>query len=158
MIVALALFAGPMTAEVDAETEAEQLAEMSSPILILTEETVGQWGDFRAGQIDSSTAEAGTSPRVTRISRKLGMGALWGAAPSYFSGMFLTLATGNTQGFGAGLVLQFTVALGYPLGVAAGVSRVDPYDRLIHSLAGSEVGFLANIYYPKSKHLSILSI
>ncbi|MCY3737303.1 MAG: hypothetical protein OXG13_12925 [Gemmatimonadaceae bacterium] len=46
MIVALALFAGSMTAEVDAETEAEQLAEMFSPILILTEETGGKWGDI----------------------------------------------------------------------------------------------------------------
>ena len=46
VILALTLCAGPMTAEVDAETEAEQLAKMSSPILILTEETGGKWGDI----------------------------------------------------------------------------------------------------------------
>ena len=113
---------------------------------------------LEAGEIDSSTvaghlvasstAEVGTSSPVTRISRKLAFGALWGVVPSYFSGMFLTLATGNTEGFGAGLVLQFTVALGYPLGVAAGVSRVDPHDRFIHALAGSGVGLLANFYIP----------
>ena len=85
-----------------------------------------------------------------RIAKKLGIGALWGIVPSYASGLLLTLATGNTEGFGAGIVLQFTVALGYPLGVAAGVSRVDPYDRFIHSLAGSGVGLLANFYVPRT--------
>ncbi len=46
VILALTLCAGPMAAEVDAETEAEQLAKMFSPILILTEETGGKWGDI----------------------------------------------------------------------------------------------------------------
>ena len=46
VILALTLCAGPMTAEVDAETEAEQLAKVFSPILILTEETGGKWGDI----------------------------------------------------------------------------------------------------------------
>ena len=46
MIVALTLFSGFMAAEVDAETKAEKLAEMFSPILILTEETGGKWGDI----------------------------------------------------------------------------------------------------------------
>ena len=45
-IVALALFAALMEVDADAETEREQLAEMFSPILILTEETGGKWGDI----------------------------------------------------------------------------------------------------------------
>lgn len=46
-IVAFALFAALMAvdADADAETEAERLAEMFSPILILTEKTGGKWGD-----------------------------------------------------------------------------------------------------------------
>ena len=39
VIVALTLFATLMAADADAETETERLAEMFSPILILTEET-----------------------------------------------------------------------------------------------------------------------
>ena len=48
MIVGLALFAGIMAAGVDAQTEAAQLAETFSPILTLTEETGGKWGDIVA--------------------------------------------------------------------------------------------------------------
>ena len=116
-------------------------ASAVSDSLNLTQGTSGQWEDVPAGQIDSSTVEVGTSSRVPRIGRKLGIGALWGTVPSYALGLFLTLATGNTEGFGAGIILEFTVLFGYPIGVAAGVSRVDQYDRLIHSLAGSVVGF-----------------
>ena len=39
VIVAFALFAGFVGAETDTETEAERLAEMFSPILILTEKS-----------------------------------------------------------------------------------------------------------------------
>ena len=102
MLVAFTLFVGFMTAEVDAETEGEQLAERFSPILILTEETGGQWGDSRAGQIDSSTVGVGTSSRVMRIHRKLGMGALWGVVPSYSSGMFLNFGHRQYRGLWRG--------------------------------------------------------
>ena len=47
IIFALTLFAVPMAAKADAETAAERLAEMFSPILILTEETGGKWGDIK---------------------------------------------------------------------------------------------------------------
>lgn len=144
----LALFALLWLEAAPADSVIDSMSTQSSPVLILRQETGGQWEDFRAGQKASSTVEVGDSSRVTRISKKLAIGALWGVVPSYFSGMFLTLAAGNTEGFGAGLVLQFTVALGYPMGVAAGVSRVDPHDRFIHSLAGSGVGLLANFYIP----------
>ena len=90
---------------------------------------------------DADSNKVDTSSPASRTARKLGIGALWGIVPSYALGLFLTLATGNTEGFGAGLLLEFTVLFGYPLGVAAGVDRVDRYDRFIHSLAGSVVGF-----------------
>ena len=45
MIVVLTLFAVLMAADADAETDAERLAEMFSPVLILTEETGHKWGD-----------------------------------------------------------------------------------------------------------------
>ena len=47
MIVALTLFAILMPADADAKTDAERLAEMFSPILILTEETGHKWGDIK---------------------------------------------------------------------------------------------------------------
>ena len=47
VIVALTLFSALIAAEADAETAAERLAEMFSPILILAEETGHKWGDIR---------------------------------------------------------------------------------------------------------------
>ena len=47
VIVALTLFAAMGAADADAETDAERLAEMFSPILILTEETGHKWGDIK---------------------------------------------------------------------------------------------------------------
>ena len=47
VIVALALFTALIAADADAETDAERLAEMFSPILILTEETGHKWGDIK---------------------------------------------------------------------------------------------------------------
>ena len=45
VIVALTLFAALMAADVDAETDAERLAKKFSPILILTEDTVSDYGE-----------------------------------------------------------------------------------------------------------------
>ena len=47
MIVVLTLFAGFMAVDADAETAAERLAEMFSPILILTKHTVTNYGEDR---------------------------------------------------------------------------------------------------------------
>ena len=44
--IAVALFPILMAVDADAETELERLANMFSPILILTEETGGRWGDI----------------------------------------------------------------------------------------------------------------
>ena len=46
VIVAVALFAVFVGAEADTEAEDDRLAGMFSPILILTEETGGKWGDI----------------------------------------------------------------------------------------------------------------
>ena len=46
VIVALTLFAVLMVADADAQTDAERLAKMFSPILVLTEDTGGKWGDI----------------------------------------------------------------------------------------------------------------
>ena len=45
-ILALTLVVALMAADADAETDAERMAEMFSPILILTEETGHKWGDI----------------------------------------------------------------------------------------------------------------
>ena len=50
LIVALTLFAAFMAADADAETDAERLAKMFSPILILTEDTVERiWRRYGLG-------------------------------------------------------------------------------------------------------------
>lgn len=52
------------------------------------------------------------------------------------SGEFLVLGCGVGEAIALG-------SLGYTVGVAIGVSRVDPYDRFIPTLIGSVVGFIA---------------
>ncbi|MCE2449748.1 MAG: hypothetical protein J4F35_15620 [Candidatus Latescibacteria bacterium] len=47
MIAAIALFTMLMVEETEAASNDERLAEMFSPILILTEETGHKWGDIR---------------------------------------------------------------------------------------------------------------
>ena len=86
-----------------------------------------------------------------RIVKKLGLGALMGTVPTYGLGAILMFASGNTEGFGAGLVLDFTVAFGYPVGAAIGVSLVDPHDRFILSLAGSAAGFMVGALIPRTQ-------
>lgn len=46
VIVSLTLFAVLTIKDADAETDAEQLAKKFSPILVLTEDTGGKWGDI----------------------------------------------------------------------------------------------------------------
>ena len=80
------------------------------------------------------------SDRERRIAGKLGIGALWGIVPSSM-GLFMTAVAGNTDGLGARAIFEFSVLFGFPVGAAVGVNRVDPYDRLLHALAGSAMGF-----------------
>ena len=51
MIAVLTLFVAFTTTDGDAETDAERLAKIFSPILILTEDTVSNYGDDRDGGI-----------------------------------------------------------------------------------------------------------
>ena len=92
IIFALTLFAVPMAAKADAETAAERLAEMFSPILILTEETGGKWGDIKvikpepveimgatsAGNIwfELSSTQDGRPVASGRLSSLIGSGVL----------------------------------------------------------------------------------
>ena len=124
------------------------IVDAQSADSIRSQKAAGRWGGTPATQIDSSTVQVDTSSsdRTLRTAKKLGIGALWGTVPSYALGALLAvMAAGNSEGFGAAFLFEFTVLFGYPLGAAAGVSRVDPYDRLIHSLAGSAVGFAVGV-------------
>ena len=101
---------------------------------------------------DSGRALRPDSGRALRIAKKLGMGALWGIVPSYSTGLFLTIVGGADAGFGTGIVIEFSVLFGYPVGAAVGVNRADPYDRFFYTLAGSGVGFLSNFFIRETTH------
>ncbi len=77
--------------------------------------------------------------RNWRIHRKLGAGALVGA------GFVLLWDKANPQegdlvGFAVAASAAIFGGIGYVIGVPVGVSRVDPHDRFIASLAGSLIG------------------
>ena len=80
-----------------------------------------------------------------RIAKKLANGFLWGIIPSYSVGTMLAL---SSPSLATSLLLDLSVAFGYPVGVAIGVSRVDPHDRLTMSTMGSLAGLAANFYLP----------
>ena len=111
-------------------------------------------------QTDSSRAEGGLqampdslSVRTTkgenketgkRIALKLGHGAILGSLPS----LMLAFTVAGSCG-GENYCIEGSLALAglsvYPVGVAIGVSRFDPYDRFIYSLTGSLLGVLAGL-------------
>ena len=111
-------------------------------------------------QVDSSRAASGlkampvrTSVRMTkgkdkdtgkRIALKLGHGAILGSLPS----LMLAFTVAGSCG-GENFCIEGSLALAglsvYPVGVAIGVSRFDPYDRFIYSLTGSLLGVLAGL-------------
>ena len=159
MIVALTLFAGFMTAEADAETAAERLAEMFSPILILTEETGHKWGDIKVTKpepveiMGAQSAEnlrfwavSGTNQNKKtnnkrdgiRIAKKLGTGALLGNIVGLLSILPLV---GDDNGNGIfGIGFFNTWLIGHMVGTSIGVTKVDPHDHFIMPLTGSLVG------------------
>ena len=109
-------------------------------------------GGFRERRLGLSgkTAKGKEVGRGRRIVQKLAAGALGGIIPSYGLGVILA-GTGAAEGVGAVLFLDGIVFFGYPVGAAIGVSLVDPFDRVIFSLAGSLVGCVVNVYIPRTK-------
>ena len=100
-------------------------------------------GDFREtpDSLSGRTAKGKDMGRGRRIVKKLAAGALAGIVPSYALGIILT-GTSDAEGFGAGLVFEFSLIFGYPVGAAIGVSLADPHDRFITSMAGGGIGFV----------------
>ena len=82
-----------------------------------------------------------------RIAKKLGAGALWGSTFGLFSGTLMagSVIRPGVDGIGQEVVFYFFGWLGYTVGTAVGVSRVDPHDRFISSLMGSLLGNVSGI-------------
>ena len=84
--------------------------------------------------------------RNWRIHRKLGAGALVGAGAGLAGAGFVLLwdkanpQEGDLVGFAVAASAAIFGGIGYVIGVPIGVSRVDPHDRFIASLAGSLIG------------------
>ena len=85
--------------------------------------------------------------RNWRIHRKLGAGALVGAGAGALVGAGFVLLwdkanpqEGDLVGFAVAASAAIFGGIGYVIGVPVGVSRVDPHDRFIASLAGSLIG------------------
>ena len=94
---------------------------------------------LRAGSMklnQSQTWRPGTKTDK-RIARKVGSGAFHGIVIGSLGAMW----GGATDGLGQPAVAAFAGLLGYTVGVAWGVSRVDPHDNIAGSLMGSLLGF-----------------
>ena len=127
------------------QAEEEKPDRTNLPSITLQESTPGMV--MRTARMDDR--EVGQ-----RIVKKLGVGALM-VVPVYGLGYILESALYEDReggdGLGSGIIFEFTVALGYPVAAAIGVSWVDPHDRFILSLAGSAAGFMANFFIPRTK-------
>ena len=160
LIATITLFimlAANATEATTTSSNAEKLAKMFSPILVLTEETSTEYDATEPIQEIKNVGGKPDSGRALRIARKLGTGALWGIVPTYVGGFFLTaIASGNTgggtfDGLGRGVFMDFIVGFGYPVGVGVGVRRADLSSRFIYSLAGSAAGFMSLALIPRTE-------
>ncbi len=96
--------------------------------------------------------------RSVRIFRKLGAGAfggvVWGLAGSIL-GAAVFASDGGCEGdlCGLGIVAGIYLGgvIGYPVGAAVGVSRLDPHDRFISAMAGSAAGLIPGIYLTRAE-------
>ena len=76
-----------------------------------------------------------------RIAAKLGSGAGAGVSAGLVAaGLMLILAQASPEPGMPVVYAAIAVGIGYVIGVPVGVSRVDPHDRFIASLAGSLIG------------------
>ena len=134
MIAVLTLFAALTVADADAETDDERLAEMFSPILILTEDTEPPSDDSLSAQ-----TEAGK-----RFAKKVIAGSLSSAIFSYI------LVDIQESGANLGRLGSLGgVLYGHLFGFPIGVSLVDPHDSFFGTLMGSilgEVGGVGLVY------------
>ncbi len=103
------------------------LTELSDGLLVRT-----------AREDDDKTSE--------RIAKKLGAGVLMGSLSGLLSGpMAAGIIGGGPEGLSGPAVLYSFGFLGYMVGTAVGVSRVDPHDLFAASLMGSLLGSLSGI-------------
>ena len=87
------------------------------------------------------------------IANKLGAGVIWGLGGGFVGGSMIavlgvaTCSICRDEGEGYGIVVIFGGlaggVIGYPVGTAVGVSRIDPDGSFATALGGSVVGFLA---------------
>ena len=81
-----------------------------------------------------------------RIAKKLGAGVLIGSLSGFLSGqMAAGIIGGGPEGLSGPAVLYSFGFLGYMVGTAVGVSRVDPHDLFAASLMGSLLGSVSGI-------------
>ena len=103
-------------------------------------------GGFQAmpDRLSGRTARGNEGGTGKRVALKLGHGAVLGG----LSSLMLAFTVAGGCG-GENFCIEASLALAgltvYPVGVAIGVSRFDPYDRFIYSLTGSLLGALAGL-------------
>ncbi len=96
--------------------------------------------------VEKVNADAGREPMGAgkRIAGKVLSGTFWGVplgAATTGIGLFLIKADADDPF--AGIAALDFLSVGYALGVAIGVTRVDPYDRFLPTLVGSFAGAAA---------------
>ena len=130
----------------------QTLSLIGAPLLVASDitERVGKF-PVQEGNIDQMDPDK-------RVAQKLTYGALWGAGGGAI-GAVVGLALGSLEdcsdcphghncdlcGLGPIVGSLFVGSIGYSIGTAVGVSRVDPHDFFGASLVGSVVGFAGGI-------------
>ena len=128
------------------------LAESPSPSSVNRDSTQVTSSRAEGGLTEPSdrlsvrTARVDDNKTSERIAKKLGAGVLMGSLSGFVSGpMAVGIFGGGPEGLSGPAVLYSFGLLGYMVGTAVGVSRVDPHDLFAASLMGSLLGSLSGI-------------
>ena len=128
------------------------LAESPSPSSVNRDSTQVTSSRAEGGLTEPSdrlsvrTARVDDNKTSERIAKKLGAGVLMGSLSGFVSGpMAVGIIGGGPEGLSGPAVLYSFGLLGYMVGTAVGVSRVDPHDLFAASLMGSLLGSLSGI-------------
>ena len=173
-LVACTLFVGFIVTETQAATDAEleALAEMFSPILILTKEIGDKWGDIKvikpepveivgAQNLAEPSAELGSKsllvavnsplaasddslPAQTETGRRIAKKAIAGSLSSAIFSYVLVDVQESGANLG-GLGSLGGVLYGHLLGFPIGVSSVDPYDSFFGTMMGCILGGVGGV-------------
>ncbi len=133
------------------ETAVEQIRALAASGRTASELTETPGGETPDSSLSEKTRVMDNRGTGKRVAYKLVNGALWGMGSGFSTALLLGASGGDP--IASGLSAVHGLLYGYMVGAAVGVTRIDPHDDFITTLAGSLVGLVVGrntfILYPE---------